>query len=175
MEDDSGIGCSIWLIPEKNAAKKITPIISSLSAIHGSPLFEPHITLIKGIPITKNIIKNFKTFFDDKYCFDLSPKSINTDIHYFKCIFLEIEKNKELLDLRNKVEKFFKVIERTYEPHISLLYSDVPLAERKQEAKNISIDLSKITINKIKLYKTIGKVYSWEELASISLKKKSDI
>ena len=175
MEDDSGIGCSIWLIPEKNAAKKITPIISKLSAVHGSPLFEPHITLIKGIPITKNIIKNFKIFFNDTYSFDIRSKGINTDIHYFKCIFLEIEKNKDLSELRNKSENFFKVIERTYKPHISLLYSDIPLADRKEEARNVSMDLSKITINKIKLYKTMGKVYSLEELASVSLKKKSNI
>ncbi len=171
MEDDSGIGCSVWLIPEKNNAKKITPIISSLSQKFGTPLFEPHITLAKGIKNTKKLPAQFKEFFKDVFPFELNITGINTDKHYFKCVFFEIEKTLLLNNLRKKADTYFDVVERVYTPHLSLLYSDISIEERSLAVHSITTDLKTLQIKKAKLYLTSGKIYEWKELASFSFKK----
>ncbi len=170
MEDDSGIGCSVWLVPENTAAKKITSIISELSQRYATPLFEPHITIAKGIKNTNNLPGRFREFFKSTLQFELSTGGINIDEHFFKCVFIEVEKTAFLSDLRKKADSYFRVPERQYNPHISLLYSDISMAERERTARSLSVDIKKFAIKKVKLYLTIGKAYEWKELASVSLK-----
>ncbi|MGC8479537.1 MAG: hypothetical protein ACP5M9_02620 [Candidatus Micrarchaeia archaeon] len=173
--EESAEGYSIWLIPDKDSSKKITPIISGLSLKYSSLIFEPHITLLKKIPFKNDLPELFKKFFSNENDFYLKSNGIGVDTDFFKCIFLKIEKTKELDLLRKRTEKFLKFEEVHYNPHLSLLYSNIPMEKRVEEASNLSLNIDKIHISKVKLYKTTGKIYDWQEIASISLKKNANV
>ena len=40
-----GIPCAWWLVPEAGRHERLSRWIGALAALHGGPVFEPHLTL----------------------------------------------------------------------------------------------------------------------------------
>ncbi|MEM0200904.1 MAG: hypothetical protein QXD23_00685 [Candidatus Micrarchaeaceae archaeon] len=175
MNLQTRFGISIWFIPSKETTTKLTTIISKLSKKYSSPLFEPHITLSKHIKITDKIVDIFKNNFKELKEFEMEVINVDQDNKYFKCLFLSLKISEEFKEAIKISEKLFKGEQPEVNPHLSLIYGNMPENERKELVISLSKelkDIKKIKIKKVKLYITKGSVYTWKELASISLIKK---
>ncbi len=174
MNSEEGVGASIWLLPSKDIISILNPIISRLSQKYGSPLFEPHITLCKKIKLKNNSVDVFKKTFRDSNEFEVDVNGINQYSEYFKCVFLSLNMSENFKDFQRKSTSVFKSEINESNPHISLIYANISEDERQKLVDSLSEelkDLKKIRVKKLKLYLTQGSIYSWRELASISLKK----
>ena len=174
MDSEKGAGASVWLIPQKEISSSISPIISTLSQKYSSPLFEPHITLFNNCELKNNSIELFKKTFREFNEFAMDVTGVDYDNEDFKCVFLSLKLSENFKDFAKKSEFIFKSSEIELTPHISLIYSHIAEDERKKMANSLSDNfksIEKIQIKKAKLYLTSGTVYSWKELASVSLNK----
>ena len=164
-------GFSLWLMPSYEVHEKLKNIITALSTKFNSPKFEPHLTLLGQLDIpeekvrskTKQLSQNFKSF-------EIETRNINFQDNFFKCLFLEVESNQDLQNIHNKAQEIFN-IENNFQPHISLLYSEVAPELKQKLIEQIGQDFSlKIKIGKILLMKTEGEVKEWVPVAEYMLK-----
>ena len=105
------------------------------------PNFEIHITLAgpvlkytkKTIPILKKISLETKSFSLNVQNYVLSKEK-------YTALYAKIKKNNELINLRNNLEKKFKIKSSDYNPHISLYYG----TEKKQKKIKLMKHLPKL-------------------------------
>jgi 2'-5' RNA ligase len=166
-------GYSIWLIPTGEIYQKLSKIISQLSRKHSAPNFEPHVTLIGDLlGSEKEIIDKTSELAKSLEPFEIKLNKAGYLDNYWRCLFIQAEKTKELIQA-NKITK--KIFNRTsdpeYFPHLSLMYGDFS-SKTKEE---ILADLGKefdtsFEIKSLHLISTTGEVKDWYRVREFLLK-----
>lgn len=160
-------GYSIWLIPCDEVYNELQNVIRKLSLKYLTPNFDPHITLLHGIEDDLDKVKhNFILFTENLSQFPVRFLEIKCKTEYFKSIFIEVELDQQLTSLFLHGKKLFGQKEfEDFDPHISLMYSDIDLNKKIEIANSIKLPYwKKVTINKIQLMKTVGRVEEWETI-----------
>jgi len=145
--------------------------IGILAGKLGSPIFEPHVTLVGGItgarePLiaaTQDIAKsigNIEAEFDGISGLD----------EYFKSIFVRIKKTR-MMQLANEVAKRRLGWEtsKDYMPHMSLAYSDADASKKQELMAAIPAFSGVCKFVRLDLYSTTGNVGEWKRIAEFSL------
>jgi 2'-5' RNA ligase len=128
-----GFGLSLWLIPEGEAHEKLSELIERFSRRFGTPAFEPHLTILGGIPSA-----------EDRWlrrCADLArdttPPHVRTDgaafeDSYFRCLYLQAEATSALREIHNRARALLIGGEaRPFLPHVSLLYGRLSREQKR--------------------------------------------
>lgn len=164
---------SIWLMFKKDEELTLQLIIEKLSKDFNSPSFKPHITLIHGFKDEEEIlIKKFSSFSENLSEFRVKVRGINYSDDFYKSLYLEIKKSELLDNLYKKAANFFELSSQESEflPHISLLYSHIPLQKKQELVKELSkISFESFRVDKISLVKTSGIPFEWEEKLTVLL------
>jgi 2'-5' RNA ligase len=134
-EQELMIDYALWLVPASPERDTTTKCIEDLiKAEAGSPAFEPHITLLH--PISKSIplesitttLQNIAQELDLRakpLWLDLKPAQAGTFYYQSVLAPVVIKSNDTLSSLRSACEEAFDLKnEKTYFPHLSLLYGD---------------------------------------------------
>lgn len=146
---------SIWLIPEPSAGKSLSASLKSLSRELGSPLFEPHMTLLGDIGGDPEATL--------KACSGLTrglaPPSgrvsgADGEESLFTSLFLTVEVPRAIVELRDAVAAALgQDPPASFRPHISLAYATIPEARRRKLAsaladqyRNMRFRFSRISI-----------------------------
>lgn len=147
----------LWLVPSANTSKPLQKIINDLSKKYHSPVFEPHITLLGNISCDlETMIQRTKILVSKLKPFSISLGEISFGTTYFKSVFIKVKINEALMNVNLIAKEIFKVENKNFMPHLSLVYSNNTVDERK----NI---ISKITLSKdinFKIEKIIVLPYS---------------
>jgi 2'-5' RNA ligase len=124
---------TLWLIPDKEAYKKLSKLIVDLSTTHDTPEFEPHVTLLSGITDELDIaIQKAEDLANN-----ISPVSATlTRIEflelYYRCLFFCTNESQELMDARGMAEDIFEHTQISpFIPHVSFLYGSLPIFEKE--------------------------------------------
>lgn len=166
---------AIWYEPTEAVYDELKKIILDLSKKYNSPIFEPHITLLPGgceldkkvvIEKLNNIVKRTKPF---KTTF----VKLNQLDEYFKSIFIEVEKTKDLINFANNIQKEVNgAIAQNYIPHLSILYGKFSNDEKEETIKLLGRNYTKsFTLNKVDIieYEFNQPPETWKKVASIEL------
>ncbi|SCZ89242.1 BZ3500_MvSof-1268-A1-R1_Chr1-1g01052 [Microbotryum saponariae] len=138
-------GIALWLSPPRASSQHdyFSSLIKSLSSSLNTPPFDPHITLLSGLPastplepIISSLARSIET--SDLKRFKVEFKGIGTHHRYFQYLFAIVDKDNEgLLRLRTLVQEGLEndgllhddpqtgeKVERVeqYFPHASLVY-----------------------------------------------------
>lgn len=172
MNFPSAIGYSIWLEFDINSASLIRQIIENLSSKFNSPLFDPHLTLLPGIEDDENeLISHFSHFVRDLSSFQIEIESVEHSDEFYKCVFLEVKKSNELMDLYSNSKLFFKKEgDKIFNPHISLIYAYLNSNKRMKILEELrAYQFNKYDVKKISLVKTIGLPSDWKHIITFNL------
>lgn len=166
---------SIWLMPDRFGKERFSATITSLSQELGSPLFEPHLTLLGDIKASPEASAEQCS----KLLGDLIPSNgivigAEGENSYFTSLFLAIKVPQEMVELRkNLIGIFPQANPGIFRPHISLAYG--PIAERSRtnlsakliaQYRNFEFAFSRISI--VSASQSIP-VNEWREISSFRL------
>lgn len=135
------LGLSLWLIPPEsyhhasNLSKLTTTTFPTSPNFPQSPSFLPHISLTSFIPIASQFTLSSLEL-ESLPPPDVQYSELAHSDAYFKFVFLRIKKTASLLALAKHVrDRIFpdakSFDEASYDPHISLVYSDEQATEKR--------------------------------------------
>ena len=159
---------SIWFIPDRDtdAYRELSNMISEYAEMYDdAPEFKPHITVLGGIDRDVSILKrNVQDLAEECNPVEtiLTRPHCSTTKH--QCVFILVEPTVSILSAHETMRDVCKLDQRMYVPHLSLIYSEMGIAERLQITN--SIDISSlhniIYADEIALVDTEAGVPDWE-------------
>jgi 2'-5' RNA ligase len=122
---------ALWIIPEGTAYTLTDGYIGRLSKMFDLPKFEPHVTVLAGIPDPDLSTLRDLTRGLPPFRIRLASQAEYLD-EFFRCLFLRADKTPALMEAFSKVSLSFGYEGPPYFPHLSLAYGDL-LVETKHE------------------------------------------
>lgn len=162
---------AIWLTFEKEDEEYLEKIINELSKKYNSILFKPHITIwgLTDIELNK-IIKTCNSIAIEIQSFNVEFSNISYSKKFWKTVFVNLKTNKNMIKIYNNLEnEFLKKINYVFEPHISLIYSNMKKENKKDILNNLKIK-NQFKISSISILKYSDKIENWEIVKKINLK-----
>ncbi len=145
---------SLWLKPEGEVYFKLKKLIVKLAKEYGGPKFEPHITLLGDLNLTKEqaLNKAFQISTQLKP-FTIALNELGYTSNYCRCVFIKAKKSKLL-----------KAISM---PHLSLLYGNFEQDIKKKIIKELGVLNFKLKVKSIYLTNSSidTKPKDWEIIA----------
>lgn len=143
---------AVFLTPAADDFRYADGIIRELSAKLDAPLFEPHLTVCSGLCTDPELLKGVIA----EAAQALPPlalriKGVGCSESYFRTLYIEFEPDPLLTGLRERVGV---AVERpdngVFLPHLSLLYLEMPLAEKESLARRLLLDRTELTFDSLK-------------------------
>lgn len=183
---------SLWLTlpPNTPINDHLAELIKSLPTAHpslaSSPIFMPHITLTSQIPDDNSDISTLGI----PPSLAVLIKDLTFGNAYFKKVYFTMDRSHKLLQLAEEARITFNglgkedakhTVEKDYDPHLSLLYSDVDIDNRLKAAVEDKITKQAEQFGfgswegksweggQVVLVKTEGAVEQWKILASTEI------
>lgn len=164
----SGRKISLWLVPEGEAGARLRALIDRLALRHGTPAFEPHLTLLGGLegpeaetrPPAGEVAARLRPFL-------VRLGALRHRDEYYRSLFAEAQKSPELLSARRAAEEAFgRAPDPHFLPHVSLLYGDVPASAKEALIAEIGPEL-RVTFRAEALFvvATDGEPADWRPVA----------
>lgn len=150
---------SLWFILPGDARVRYRALIERLSARLGTPVFEPHITLLGGLTgEEEGLRQRTRALAGAIGSFEARLLEAKWLDEYYRCLFVEVALSRALLDAHETARKVFdQRLEGGFYPHLSLVYGDLkaPVKETIVEEIGRYFDES-ICIEELALYDTSG-------------------
>ncbi|MEX0685435.1 MAG: 2'-5' RNA ligase family protein [Balneolales bacterium] len=162
---------SLWLKPIGTVYDELSMLINELAREHGSPRFEPHVTLISGLnsPID-HILNKIDKMSMPNNSVEIQLGKIGYKNNRFQSFFAHVE-NEDIFSLREQCKKAIghQDIEE-FMPHLSLMYHEMPEKKKEALSKRLGDTLDmKFTATQIHVISTNGEPEEWKEIAAINL------
>jgi 2'-5' RNA ligase len=157
---------SLWLKPSIESFRRYQSIITDLSDIHQTQSFEPHITLMSGInDISDEAFYKISILAALIKVFDDNSTTLSMHNSYYKSLYATIQSNTTLDNLSAEIQALFPKNNYEFQPHLSLIYSDLTKVEKLkiiEHQKKFHPKL--IGLEGIQIMKTIGASTDWETI-----------
>jgi hypothetical protein len=164
---------AFWLVPARPERDLFAELIRILAVELKAPRFEPHLTICSG-PDTKTMRGALKTI--TAYAVRLRVRGLAAGEEYTKSLFIRFRATSTLDDLNRQLRRAAKLPTRAIpDPHVSLLYMNMPLSSGKELARTIHLPFREVTFDSIKLVrcnsstKTANDINSWRVIATKKL------
>jgi putative hydrolase of the HAD superfamily len=157
--------CSVFLTPAPEDFVYLDGVIRELAASHGTPPFEPHLTLYSGLfPDPAGLAQELALACAGTPPFVLSVLGIGCTPDYFKTLFIEFAEDPLLARLHDRVKAGCGV-DTGYElaPHLSLLYADLPLKDKEAQARRLVIDRATVRFTEAKVVTPLNPQQGWRD------------
>jgi 2'-5' RNA ligase len=149
----------LWMPLPEAVRDRFARLIQDLARTYGTPIFEPHLTMLGGLEgeemeiliQTARLARALKPF---------ALKLTHADYlaEHFRSLFVRAEPSPDLLHARRLAEQAFnKTAADAFMPHLSLMYGDI--SENRKEAiiKDIGREFKvECTIDRLELYRIDG-------------------
>jgi putative hydrolase of the HAD superfamily len=154
---------SLFLTPSPDDFAYVADLIRELSASHGTTSFEPHVTVHSGnlrdLEALRRVVSAAVAGIRP---FALPIRRIACGELYFRSLFIEFEENPLLRAIHEQVagvEKGGYVLE----PHLSLMYGDLPRHRRDALARGIVLDRPEIHFDQLKIMTPRNRKLGWRD------------
>jgi len=166
---------AFWLMPARREASFLVSLVVRLAAQHDAPLFEPHLTLYAGQIAAEGAVKVLNSIQLPQSC-DLHVERVDSSEKFTKALFVQFRAAPELQQLSNSLRAAVNG-DRSYKlnPHLSLLYKELPHEAKAELARTISIPFQHISFDRLQVIagndraSTHSDVESWQTLAARDL------
>ena len=165
-------GVSLWLEPAEPECTRLQRLIASLAQNYGSPPFAPHVTLVGEFAVDDEALACEMTaqLAASEHPFPLTLTAIEMEDVYWRTFYLSAEHSQRLDGLHARACSGFRVGEKSYRPHLSLMYTDLDKAARRDIAGRLSLPLPiTVVAQRLALWRTTGSVGRWRQIASFGL------
>lgn len=124
---------AIWLLPASSEQDELWTWIQALSTRFGTVPFSPHLTLFAGINKPPHILQTaVETGCRDVAPLTLMSTGLKVSPAFFQTLFVEFAPHPGLSALAEQLRQALDPSSpRPFHPHLSLLYHDLPCAEKE--------------------------------------------
>jgi 2'-5' RNA ligase len=163
---------SLWLQPAGGAYRRWAAEIRRLSRECATPAFEPHITLLGGLPGPKQVIVAKCA----RLARRLPPLVIRLTEgdyrdEYFRCLFVRVAMTETLLRANQAAREIFGVEQSpAFTPHLSLIYGNLSVEEKEAFLARLGRRFdSAFVARRLHLYVTAGEPRRWRAIEAFDL------
>ena len=154
---------SIWVIPPEPVFSRLQKIIDELSSEYGGPRFEPHMTVLGDIEEDLATIRRpIEKLAADLDSLELTLGTVSFGITHFQSVFASVNPTPDLLKLNSELKKLFRLENRSFAPHISLLYGRYDMATKERAASKIKLPSSSFVVNEFVITPATSNPTEWE-------------
>ena len=142
---------AVWLMPGTQAREFFATIIGELALRFDAPVFEPHLTLGGAIG---NDHKTRRVFRDLIIApnYELEVEGIRFSGRYTQTLFVRFHFSDELRELRRALGQALDLENADdFDPHLSLLYKEIPLPELEALTRSIRIPFQRASFEGLRL------------------------
>jgi 2'-5' RNA ligase len=149
----AGTNFFIWLCPEHTCAAYLQKIIDGLCRAFEAPGFAPHLTLGGGIVKDLTGIEALLGEIAERHPpLTLRITRLATSPQRLKALHLTFEPAVALDRLQSDVRQNLPGLSaKAFEPHLSLLYKTLTMAQRRELEATFAISLSRISFDSVRL------------------------
>ena len=146
-------GLSYWLLPTEKSRTEIQSIINKFCSEYGTPIFEPHLTVYVGTFSDSDDFKNIiSQSFNDLDPLKLEYQGAGYSEKFTMSVYLQFRSSSLLDSIFSKIASHSEFTTNyKIDPHISLIYKDLPLEEKKYLASNIQVSFNEICFDRVKV------------------------
>jgi 2'-5' RNA ligase len=146
-----------WLIPSEPAHSFFQRIINDFARRYDAPVFEPHVTVHVGADQADAAAKALEKAANESELVRLTPLRIDQSDEFIKTLFVQFAMTAELGKINRTIRHAASDSSR-YElkPHLSLLYKNLPAANRSEVAASITLPFSEMTFGAIKAVRCVS-------------------
>jgi 2'-5' RNA ligase len=165
-----------WLIPAEPAHSFFQRLIEDLARRYDAPFFEAHVTIYVGANDANAAEKALSKAACEWQTINLKALGINHSDEFIKTLFVQFAMNRKLRQLHQTIRNAAQDLS-DYElnPHLSLLYKNMPATARCQLADLIKVPFSEVIFDSLKAVRCISPtrsradVEAWRVVATKSL------
>jgi Cyclic phosphodiesterase-like protein len=161
---------AVWLTPAPSDRRWISKVIQDFAAEYSAPIFEPHLTVYSGVYGPEEGLEPIVT----KATASLSPLTLQvTGLNYtkefLKTGFIVFATSDRLIQLSKDIRDRLQMpMDYTLEPHLSLIYKDIPLDQKRMAMLRFIVSIATVTFDTVTVMTPSDKgwddVLSWTEL-----------
>lgn len=172
-------GYSLWLVPDNPSSlyRRLRSLIEEYaSRYEDAPVFDPHVTVVGTIAAQEQRARaNAAELAERHGTVDITLFRPHCSTTWHQCFFLLAEPTTDLLELHRDGLTMYGKDPEMYTPHLSLLYSDVPVRERRRLVEAFDQDRLPLTFTSdtLRLVDTEGAADAWETVAEFSFSERS--
>ena len=169
--DRKGRTYSIWLMPDGKCASSVSKIINDISKKYNTPIFKPHVTLI-GDCEKEKWDKLYFIFKKEKIIqpIEIILKDFDYKDFFFQCLYVKVIKSYQLCKIRNFLIKNLKInLKKIYEPHMSIVYSNLKISEKKKIIKKLGTFRDNFIADKLFLAENDYDNLNWKVIEEIKI------
>ncbi len=163
---------SLWIIPPEGVYDRLKDIIFRLSLKYSTPGFEPHITLLGGLPgAEEEILSKVSGLAANLNPFNVKLSKTEYLDEYYRCLFLRAEETDDLLNAHALAGKILDNLrDEKYMPHLSLMYGDFPAKIKEEIIRETGNQDITFKVNSIHLFLTGDNPELWQRLKEFRFK-----
>lgn len=167
-------GYSLWLAPESDSpeGRLFTDRIEDYAGTYDdAPVFDPHLTVVGGVDVEEaTAVEVTRDAADGHGPVEVDLVRPHCSTTRYQCVFLLAEPTTDLLALHEDARRAVGRDPSMYTPHLSLLYSDVGVAERRRLVEGFDADLPvSFTADHVQVVDTRGGVGEWSVVERVPL------
>jgi len=157
---------SLFLTPCDAEFVHLEALIRELGLACAAIPFEPHVTVYSGSLTDPDLLKRtVVAALERTGPFPLKVTGIGFSVEYFKSVFVEFEENLPLRGIHDRLKRGLgEDSGYVLAPHLSLLYSDKPLAEKADLARRIVLDRQDILFDRVKVVVPQNPLDVWRDI-----------
>lgn len=165
-------GVSLWLVPEGAVQERLGLLIAELARRHGTPRFEPHVTLLGGLVLPEaEVLASAQGLARrlGRPCIQLTVPDLSEE--YFRCLFVRVEETKSLLAAHAlAAQAFGRGARPPFVPHLSLLYGHLTPAAKREALSELAGRFGiGFEARHLQVVRTEGPPADWRVLAALTL------
>lgn len=150
---ENGRKFSVFLTPAVDDYHYLDGLISDLAATHGGPSFQPHVTLYSGrMDDLDALTAAVAATAGETEPFAMGVAGIGCTEAFFRSVFITFHDHlgpfriNQLVRHRLREDSGYVL-----QPHLSLAYLDLPLAEKCRIGENLDLQLKEILFDEVRL------------------------
>lgn len=143
---------AVWLIPAPSDRRWLSKVIQDYAAEYDAPAFEPHLTLYSGVVQPKDDLKSILSESSALAPITLEVMGLNYAENFFRTGFIVLALNEHLTQLSRAIhDRLLAPQDYTLEPHLSLMYKDIPIEQKRLAMLRFIVSVQTITFDTIKV------------------------
>lgn len=151
----------LWALPAAPEGAKLRAVVAELARQYDAPVFEPHLTLgLGGVEALARVPQR---------AFRLRVAALDFTAEFTKTLFLRFEPSPGLVAFRAALGLLAL---DDYDPHLSLLYRDLPVARKAAIARQTPLPLATVLFDQLAVIScpnptsTCADVEAWKTVAT---------
>jgi len=167
---------AFWLIPTEPGRSYFQNIINDLAERYAAPEFEPHVTVHVGVDCTDSVDDVLSRAARDSKRIALQVRNVSHSSEFTRTLFVTFASSAQLQRLNQSIcEATQDSSGYQLNPHLSLLYKNMSMADRRLLARSIEVPFPEVTFGSLKAVRCVSPtrsradVEAWRSVAQAPL------